>query len=58
MLDEAPDEIVFEREEADAFGEHSSAERQAPTTSARRTSCSAIYSPEPANRLFQHPASG
>lgn len=59
MPGETPDEIVFEPKEADAFVEAlergtASAEylREADELFVR------IYSPEPANRLFQHPAAG
>ena len=59
MPDDAPDEIVFEGEEADAFVEAlergtASAEylREADELFAR------IYSSEPVNRLLQHPAGG
>lgn len=59
MLDDAAGEVVFEGEEADAFVEAlergtASAEylREADEVFAR------IFSPEPANRLFQDPAAG
>jgi hypothetical protein len=59
MPDDAPDEIVFEGKEADAF-----VEALKRGTASAEYLCEAdelfarIYSPEPINRLFQHPAGG
>lgn len=59
MLDEAPDEIVFEGEEADAFVK--ALERGTASAGYLRGAdelFARIYSPEPVNRLFQDPAAG